>query len=144
MRSYWTVTVLSFAFSPTALFSQQWALETDIGLASHYEWRGLQLDPGLNVQQAVYGSVAWRDLMLTAGIWSLTDLSSEGSVGLPERWGFRDEPMDRGLFRWRPRPAGSGANRILLPKSGPWDRPQERRHLGDVRRCKRRHPWGLR
>ena len=25
--------------------------------------------------------------------------------------------MDRGLFRWGPRPAGSGANRILLPKS---------------------------
>ena len=85
MRRYWTVTVLSFVFSPTTLFSQEWALEADLGLASHYEWRGLQLDPGLNVQHAVYGSLAWHDLMLTAGIWSLTDLSSEGSVGLSER-----------------------------------------------------------
>ncbi len=50
MKLYWSAAALSFVFSPTALFSQQWALEADIELASHYEWRGLQLDPGLNVQ----------------------------------------------------------------------------------------------
>ena len=98
MRRYWTVTVLSFVFSPTTLFSQEWALEADLGLASHYEWRGLQLDPGLNVQHAVYGSLAWHDLMLTAGIWSLTDLSSEGSVGLSERWAFETNPWIEASF----------------------------------------------
>ena len=59
-----------------ALLAQEWTLETDIELASKYEWRGLQLGPGFNTQYAAYGSVAWDDLMLTAGVWSLTDLSS--------------------------------------------------------------------
>ena len=92
MRRYWTVTAPYFFLSPTALFSQQWAMEVDLRLASHYEWRGLQLDPGLNYQHAVYGSLSWRDLMVTGGIWSLTDLSSEGSVGLSERWAFETSP----------------------------------------------------
>ena len=98
MKVLWTATVLSFVISPTALFSQQWALEADLELASHYEWRGLQLDPGLNAQHAVYGSLAWRDLMLTVGIWSLTDLSSEGPVGLPERWAFETNPWIEASF----------------------------------------------
>ena len=98
MKVLWTATVLSFVISPTALFSQQWALEVDLELASHYEWRGLQLDPGLNAQHAVYGSLAWRDLMLTVGIWSLTDLSSEGPVGLPERWAFETNPWIEASF----------------------------------------------
>ena len=98
MRRCWTFTVLSVVISPAALCSQQWALETDLELASHYEWRGLQSDPGLNVQHAVYGSLAWRDLMLTAGIWSLTDLSSGEPVGLPERWAFETNPWIEASF----------------------------------------------
>jgi len=74
-----------------ALLAQEWTLETDIELASKYEWRGLQLGPGFNTQYAAYGSVAWDDLMLTAGVWSLTDLSS-GAEGLPERWAFETSP----------------------------------------------------
>ena len=74
-----------------ALLAQEWTLETDIELASKYEWRGLQLGPGFNTQYAAYGSVAWDDLMLTAGVWSLTDLSS-GAEGLPERWTFETSP----------------------------------------------------
>ncbi len=50
MRRFWTLTFLSVVISPITLFAQEWALEADIELASHYEWRGLQLDPGLNVQ----------------------------------------------------------------------------------------------
>ncbi|MCH7891308.1 MAG: hypothetical protein IH921_07385 [Gemmatimonadetes bacterium] len=74
-----------------ALLAQEWTLEADIELASKYEWRGLQLDPGFNTQYAAYGSLAWDDLMLTAGVWSLTDLSSEAE-GLPERWAFETSP----------------------------------------------------
>ena len=95
MRRLWTFSLFWFAvssISPSPLFSQEWALEADIELASHYEWRGLQLDPGRNLQHAVYGSLAWRDLLLTAGVWSLTDLSSEATVGLPERWAFETNP----------------------------------------------------
>ncbi len=80
------------------MLAQEWALEADIELASHYEWRGLQLDPGHNIQHAVYGSLAWRDLMLTVGIWSLTDLSSEATVGLPERWAFETSPWIEASF----------------------------------------------
>ena len=98
MRRIWTFTVLSVVFSPIALFAQEWALDTDIELASHYEWRGLQLDPGRNVQHAVYGSLAWRDLILTAGVWSLTDLSPEAAVGLPERWAFETSPWFEASF----------------------------------------------
>ncbi len=98
MRRIWTFTVLSVATSPIVLFAQEWALDADIQLASKYEWRGLQLDPGLNVQQAVYGSVAWRALILTAGVWSLTDLSSEAAVGLPERWAFETSPWFEASF----------------------------------------------
>lgn len=92
MRRFWILTLLSVVTLPCTLFAQEWALEADIELASRYEWRGLQLDPGLNAQHAVYGSLAWRDLMLTAGLWSITDLSSEAAVGLPERWAFETNP----------------------------------------------------
>ena len=77
MRRFWTLTLLSVVTSPIALFAQDWTLEADIELANKYEWRGLQLDPGFNTQYAVYGSLAWDDLILTTGVWSLTDLSSE-------------------------------------------------------------------
>ena len=97
MRRFWAFTCLSVVTSPTALVAQEWALDADIELASHYEWRGFQLDPGLNLQQAVYGSPAWRDLMLTAGVWSLTDLSSEPE-GLPERWAFETSPWLEASF----------------------------------------------
>ena len=97
MRRFWAFTCLSVVTSPTILVAQKWALEADIELASHYEWRGFQLDPGLNLQQAVYGSLAWRDLMLTAGVWSLTDLSSEPE-GLPERWAFETSPWLEASF----------------------------------------------
>jgi hypothetical protein len=92
MKRSRTLALLSLAISPVALFAQEWALEADIEVVSHYEWRGLQLDPGHTIQHAVYGSLAWRDLMLTAGVWSLTDLSSEAAVGLPERWAFETSP----------------------------------------------------
>ncbi len=82
---------LTAGIPPIALLAQEWKLEADIELASKYEWRGLQLDPGFNTQYAVYGSLAWSDLMLTAGVWSLTDLSSEAE-GLPERWAFETSP----------------------------------------------------
>ncbi len=98
MRRFWTVTLLQVVISPVTLFAQEWALEADIELASHYEWRGLKLDPGRNIQHAVYGSLAWRDLMLTAGVWSLTDLSSEAAVGLPDRWAFETSPWIEASF----------------------------------------------
>ncbi len=60
MRHGRALTFLSILISPITLSGQEWTLEVDIELASHYEWRGLQLDPGLNVQHAVYGSLAWR------------------------------------------------------------------------------------
>jgi hypothetical protein len=82
---------LSAGISPLALSAQDWTLEADIVLASKYEWRGLQLDPGLNTQYAAYGSLAWDDLMLTTGVWSITDLSSDAE-GLPERWAFETSP----------------------------------------------------
>ncbi len=88
---------LSPGIPPIPLFAQEWTLGADIALASKYEWRGLQLDPGLNTQYAGYGSLAWDDLMLTAGIWSLTDLSSEAD-GLPERWGFETSPWIEASF----------------------------------------------
>ena len=91
MRRFWTCTCLLIVFSPIALFAQDWALEADIVLASKYEWRGLQLDPGLNTQYAAYGSVAWDDVMVTAGVWSITDLSSDAE-SLPERWAFETSP----------------------------------------------------
>ncbi len=94
----WTLTLLQVVISPVALFAQEWALEADIELASHYEWRGLQLDPGRNLQHAVYGSLAWRELTLTAGVWSLTDLSSEPAVGVPERWAFETSPWIEASF----------------------------------------------
>ena len=59
---------------------------------------GAAVGSGLNAQHAVYGSLAWRDLMLTVGIWSLTDLSSEGPVGLPERWAFETNPWIEASF----------------------------------------------
>ena len=77
MRRYRTLTFVAFVISPITSFAQEWALEADVELVSHYEWRGLQLDPGFNSQHSVYGSLAWRDLILTTGVWSLTDLSSE-------------------------------------------------------------------
>ena len=92
MRRYRTLTFVAFVISPITSFAQEWALEADIELVSHYEWRGLQLDPGVNSQHSVYGSLAWRELILTAGVWSLTDLSSEAAVGLPERWAFETSP----------------------------------------------------
>ena len=92
MRCLWAFSWLSVVTSPTPVLAQEWALEADIELASHYEWRGLQSDPGSNLQHAVYGSLAWRALLLTAGVWSLTDLSSESTVGLPERWAFETSP----------------------------------------------------
>ena len=98
MRRCRTLTFLSIFVSPIALFAQEWALDADLELASHYEWRGLQLDPGRNIQHAVYGSLAWCDLILTAGIWSLTDLSSEPAVGLPERWAFETSPWIEASF----------------------------------------------
>ena len=85
-------TWLTLLLSPTTLIAQEWALEADVEIVSHYEWRGLQLDPGFNTQHSVYGSLAWRDLIVTAGVWSLTDLSSEPAVGLPERWAFETNP----------------------------------------------------
>ncbi len=57
MRRFWTFSLLSIVISPIALFAQEWALEADIELASHYEWRGSQLDPGRTFQHAVYGSL---------------------------------------------------------------------------------------
>ncbi len=89
--------VLSGGIQPTALFAQEWTLEADVELATKYEWRGLQLDPGFNIQYAVYGSFAWEDLMLTAGVWSLTDLSSEAE-GLPKRWAFETSPWIEASF----------------------------------------------
>ena len=97
VRRFGTLTFLSVVISPITLFAQEWALEADIELASHYEWRGLQLDPGFNTQYAVYWSLAWDDLMLTAGVWSLTDLSSEAE-GLPERWAFETSPWIEASF----------------------------------------------
>ena len=97
MRRFWTLTLLSVVTSPIALFAQNWTLESDIELATKYEWQGLQLDPGFNAQYAVYGSLAWDDLMLTAGVWSLTDLSSEVE-GLPERWAFETSPWIEASF----------------------------------------------
>jgi hypothetical protein len=98
MRRPWVLAFLWAVISPIALFAQDWALEADVELASKYEWRGLQLNPGLNVQYAVYGSLAWSDLMLTAGVWSLTDLSSEATVGLPVRWAFETNPWIEASF----------------------------------------------
>ncbi len=60
MRRFWTFSLLSIVISPIALFAQEWALEADIELAGHYEWQGLQLDPGRTIQHAVYGSLAWH------------------------------------------------------------------------------------
>lgn len=90
--------ILWIVVSPNASFAQEWALEADIELASHYEWRGLQLDPGRTLQHALYGSLAWRELMLTAGVWSLTDLSSEPAVGVPQRWAFETSPWLEASF----------------------------------------------
>ena len=92
MTRTWAVKVLALLLFPGPLLSQQWALESDLVLASRYEWRGLQLDPGLNAQYALYGSAAWRQLIVTAGLWSLTDLSSEEAVGLPHRWAPETSP----------------------------------------------------
>lgn len=92
MRRFWGLPALAMVASPNALLAQEWALEADIGFASHYEWRGLQLDPDLNLQHAVYGSLAWSDLMLTAGVWSLTDLSFDPAIGIPSRWAFEANP----------------------------------------------------
>ena len=121
MRRYRTLTFVAITILPTTLFAQEWALEADVELVSHYEWRGLQLDPGVNSQHSVYGSLAWSDLILTAGVWSLTDLSSKAAVGLPERWAFETSPwieaslggnrgylvggLTRYTFRPRPRSA---------------------------------------
>ena len=77
---------------PTPLLSQHWTLDSDVVLATRYEWRGLPLDPGLNTQYSLYGSVAWSDLTVTAGVWSLTDLSSEEGIGLPYRWASETSP----------------------------------------------------
>ena len=92
MKRLGAFTSLAVLLLPMALFAQEWTLEADIEIVRHYEWRGLQLDPGFNVQHSVYGSLAWQDLILTAGIWSLTDLSSEPAAGLPERWAFETNP----------------------------------------------------
>jgi hypothetical protein len=92
MRFLGTLSVLCFVFFPTALLSQEWRLEGDLVLASAYEWRGLRLDPGANLQYSAYGSAAWDRLRLTAGAWSLTDLSSDPSTGLSQRWGAETSP----------------------------------------------------
>jgi hypothetical protein len=73
------------------LSAQTWTFEADVELARRYEWRGLQLDPGFNTQYSTYGSLAWDDVILTAGVWSVTDLSSEAE-GLPERWTSETTP----------------------------------------------------
>ena len=49
------------------------------------------MDPRFNTQYAAYGSVAWDDVMVTAGVWSITDLSSDAE-SLPERWAFETSP----------------------------------------------------
>ena len=111
MTRHWILAFLWAVISPFTLFAQEWALEADVELASHYEWRGLQLDPGRNVQHAVYGSLAWRDLFLTAGVWSLTDLSSEATVGLPERWAFETNP-------WIEASLGGNAGQVVAGVTG--------------------------
>ena len=98
MKIFWALPFLSVVISPIASLAQDWALEADLELASRYEWRGLQLDPGHNVQHAVYGSLAWRGLMLTAGVWSVTDLSSDADAGLLERWAFETSPWVEASF----------------------------------------------
>ena len=118
MRRFWTLTLLSVVTSPIALFAQDWTLEADVELVSHYEWRGLQLDPGFNTQYAVYGSLAWDDLILTTGVWSLTDLSSEVE-GLPERWAFETSPWIEASFGGNRGEVLAGLTGYLLGDPGP-------------------------
>ena len=98
-------------FSPVAAHSQEWKLEADLVLASAYEWRGLRLDPGANLQYSGYGSVAWDRFQVTAGAWSVTDLSSGSSMGLPQRWGSETSP-------WIEAATGSVRSRLFLGTVG--------------------------
>jgi hypothetical protein len=92
MRLLSTCVAIVSILVPAPSASQDWTLEADVAVHTAYEWRGLQFDPGLNAQYAAYGSLAWNSVMVTAGVWSLADLSSQESVGLPERWGFETSP----------------------------------------------------
>ena len=75
-----------------SLSAQELRLEGDMAMRSRYEWRGLALDPGYNLQYSAYASVGWGRASLTLGAWSLADLSTDPSTGLPERWGFETSP----------------------------------------------------
>jgi len=111
MRLLGTITVLCFVFCPTSLLSQDGRLEGDLVLASAYDWRGLRLDPGANLQYSAYGSMAWDRVRLTAGVWSLTDLSSDPSTGLPQRWGAETSP-------WIEAAVGDVRNQLFLGTVG--------------------------
>ena len=91
MKDFWALALVSIVLWPAVLYAQDWTLEADVDFARRYEWRGLQLDPGFNVQYSAYGSLGWDEVTLTAGVWSLTDLSSEAK-GLQERWAFETAP----------------------------------------------------
>lgn len=98
MRRLSTCVALAGILAPAPSSTQEWTLEADVAVHTAYEWRGLQIDPGLNAQYSAYGSIAWDRLMVTAGVWSLTDLSSQASVGLGERWGFETSPWIEASF----------------------------------------------
>ena len=92
MRISVLLAITTMGLAPALLSAQQWTLEGDVALRSRYEWRGLALDPGHNLQYSAYASVAWDAASVTFGVWSLADLSTNPSAGLPERWGFETSP----------------------------------------------------
>ena len=92
MRISVLLAITTMGLAPALLSAQQWTLEGDVALRSRYEWRGLALDPGHNLKYSAYASVAWDAASVTFGVWSLADLSTNPSAGLPERWGFETSP----------------------------------------------------
>jgi hypothetical protein len=59
--------------------AQSWSVETELTIASRYEWRGLVREPGANLQQALYLSAFPGDAIVTAGAWAFTDLSRDAN-----------------------------------------------------------------
>jgi hypothetical protein len=111
MRLLGFLSALCILAGPAPLQPQDWTVEGDLVLASSYEWRGLRLDPGANLQYSAYASVAWERVQLTAGAWSIADLSSGSPLGLPQRWGSEISPWVEAGF-------GGARNRIFLGSVG--------------------------
>lgn len=91
--------------SPSGVSGQGVSVDLQTSVRSSYEWRGLRLDPGATLQYAASVSNQWGPSAVSAGVWSVTDLSSS-EPGLPSDWFFEASPWvefaygsERGRFR---------------------------------------------